>query len=51
MIAVDVNADLAEGELLTASDTAVPETVTSVSIACGSCAGNRVLMRTASALR
>ncbi len=42
---VDLNADLAEGEALTARDSEVLAAVTSVSIACGFHAGGRALMR------
>ena len=43
--AIDLNADLAEGEELSASDLVVLESVTSASLACGFHAGNRVVMR------
>jgi 5-oxoprolinase (ATP-hydrolysing) subunit A len=45
MVTVDLNADLAEGDALTATDLAVLDEVTSVSLACGFHAGNRELMR------
>jgi 5-oxoprolinase (ATP-hydrolysing) subunit A len=45
MVAVDLNADLAEGEVFTPADLAVVSSVTSVSIACGFHAGNRAVMR------
>jgi UPF0271 protein len=45
MVAVDLNADLAEGEVLTPDDLALVSSVTSVSIACGFHAGNRAVMR------
>lgn len=45
MVAVDLNADLAEGETVTASDLALLDTVTSASLACGFHAGNRKVMR------
>ena len=47
--AVDLNADLAEGEKLTASDLAVLDTVTSASLACGFHAGNRAVMQATAA--
>jgi 5-oxoprolinase (ATP-hydrolysing) subunit A len=47
MDAVDLNADLAEGEVLTAGDRAVLGLVTSANLACGFHAGNRVVMRAA----
>ena len=47
--AVDLNADLAEGETLTASDLAVLDTVTSASLACGFHAGNRAVMQATAA--
>jgi 5-oxoprolinase (ATP-hydrolysing) subunit A len=50
MEAVDLNADLAEGETLTAADRAVLEVVTSANLACGFHAGNRALMREAAAV-
>ena len=43
--AVDLNADLAEGEDLSAGDLEVLDSVTSVSLACGFHAGNRDMMR------
>ncbi len=46
---VDLNADLAEGETLTASDLAVLDTVTSASLACGFHAGNPAVMRATAA--
>ncbi len=49
MAAVDLNADLAEGETLTASDRGVLRWVTSVSLACGFHAGNRTVMRVTAA--
>ncbi len=45
MVAVDLNADLAEGEVFTPADLALASSVTSVSIACGFHAGNRAVMR------
>ena len=52
VVAVDLNADLAEGEDLSAGDLAVLDSVTSASLACGFHAGNRTLMRaTAEAAR
>jgi UPF0271 protein len=45
MPAVDLNADLAEGDRLTPSDAAVLDQVTSVSIACGFHAGGPAVMR------
>jgi 5-oxoprolinase (ATP-hydrolysing) subunit A len=45
--AVDLNADLAEGEVLTAGDRAVLRLVTSANLACGFHAGNRAVMREA----
>jgi UPF0271 protein len=50
MEAVDLNADLAEGESLTAADRAVLDVVTSANLACGFHAGNRALMREAAAV-
>jgi UPF0271 protein len=50
MDAVDLNADLAEGEVLTAGDRAVLALVTSANLACGFHAGNRALMREAAAV-
>jgi UPF0271 protein len=47
---VDLNADLAEGETLTAADRAVLDVVTSANLACGFHAGNRALMREAAAV-
>jgi 5-oxoprolinase (ATP-hydrolysing) subunit A len=47
--AVDLNADLAEGEALTASDRALIGIVTSASLACGFHAGNPRVMRAAAA--
>ncbi len=49
MPVVDLNADLAEGEALTARDLAVLDVVTSASVACGFHAGNRRTMRAAAA--
>jgi UPF0271 protein len=50
VVTVDLNADLAEGEVLSAGDLAVLESVSSVSIACGFHAGAPGVMRaTASA--
>ncbi len=46
---VDLNADLAEGETLTASDLALLDLVTSASLACGFHAGNPALMRATAA--
>lgn len=46
---VDLNADLAEGEDLTASDRVVLDSVTSASLACGFHAGSRALMRATAA--
>jgi UPF0271 protein len=45
MPAIDLNADLAEGDSLTPSDVAVLDAVTSVSIACGFHAGGPAVMR------
>ncbi len=50
MTAVDLNADLAEGVTLSASDRAVLDVVTSASLACGFHAGNRAVMRAAAAI-
>jgi UPF0271 protein len=50
MGAVDLNADLAEGETLTAADLALLDVVTSANLACGFHAGNRALMRAAAAV-
>jgi UPF0271 protein len=47
MDAVDLNADLAEGEVLGAGDRAVLALVTSANLACGFHAGNRSVMREA----
>jgi len=47
MDTVDLNADLAEGEVLTAGDRAVLGLVTSANLACGFHAGNRAVMRAA----
>jgi 5-oxoprolinase (ATP-hydrolysing) subunit A len=47
MDAVDLNADLAEGEVLTAGDRAVLGLVTSANLACGFHAGSRAVMREA----
>jgi UPF0271 protein len=44
MVAVDLNADLAEGEALSPGDLAVLAEVTSASLACGFHAGNRRVM-------
>jgi UPF0271 protein len=45
--AIDLNADLAEGDELTPSDLALLDVVTSASLACGFHAGNRRVMRSA----
>jgi 5-oxoprolinase (ATP-hydrolysing) subunit A len=45
VVSVDLNADLAEGDELSAADVAVLASVTSVSLACGFHAGNRHVMR------
>jgi len=45
VIAVDLNADLAEGEALTPGDLALLDVVTSGSLACGFHAGSRRVMR------
>jgi UPF0271 protein len=45
MPAVDVNADLAEGETASRADNQVLDSVTSASLACGFHAGNREVMR------
>ena len=45
MVAVDLNADLGEAEVLTPMDAGVLDAVTSVSIACGFHAGSRKVMR------
>ena len=47
VIAVDLNADLAEGEALTPGDLALLDVVTSGSLACGFHAGGRRVMRAA----
>jgi UPF0271 protein len=47
MDSVDLNADLAEGEVLSAGDRAVLALVTSANLACGFHAGNRAVMREA----
>jgi 5-oxoprolinase (ATP-hydrolysing) subunit A len=47
---VDLNADLAEGETLTATDRSVLDEVSSASLACGFHAGNRGVMRAAAAV-
>jgi 5-oxoprolinase (ATP-hydrolysing) subunit A len=44
---IDLNADVAEGETLGATDLAVLDSVTSASLACGFHAGNRAVMRAA----
>ncbi|MBF6556123.1 MAG: LamB/YcsF family protein [Acidimicrobiales bacterium] len=49
MVAVDLNADLAEGERLTPLDLTILDMVTSASLACGFHAGNRAVMRAAAA--
>ena len=49
MVAVDLNADLAEGERLTPLDLTILDVVTSASLACGFHAGNRAVMRAAAA--
>jgi len=46
---IDLNADLAEGDILGAVDLALLELVTSASLACGFHAGNRTVMREAAA--
>jgi UPF0271 protein len=50
MDAVDLNADLAEGDVLTAGDRAVLGLVTSANLACGFHAGNRAVMREAAGI-
>jgi 5-oxoprolinase (ATP-hydrolysing) subunit A len=50
MDAVDLNADLAEGETLTSADLALLDVVTSANLACGFHAGSRALMREAAAV-
>jgi UPF0271 protein len=47
--AIDLNADLAEGDELTPSDLALLDVVTSASLACGFHAGNRRVMHAAAA--
>ena len=47
---VDLNADLAEAETLTATDRSVLDEVSSASLACGFHAGNRGVMRAAAAV-
>jgi UPF0271 protein len=47
---VDLNADLAEGETLTATDRAVLDEVSSASLACGFHAGNVAVMRATAAI-
>ena len=49
MVAVDLNADLGEGDAVTPGDLAVMDTVTSVSLACGFHAGSREVMGEAAA--
>ena len=49
MVAVDLNADLAEGDTLTAKDQSVLDVITSASLACGFHAGNREVMRATAA--
>jgi UPF0271 protein len=49
MRAVDLNADLAEGEMLSPGDLGVLDAVTSASLACGFHAGDPDLMRTTAA--
>ena len=49
MRAIDLNADLAEHDVLTAGDVALLDHVTSASLACGFHAGNRAVMRAAAA--
>ena len=49
MRAVDLNADLAEGDVLSPGDLAVLDAVTSASLACGFHAGDPDLMRTTAA--
>jgi UPF0271 protein len=46
---VDLNADLAEGDVLSPSDVGVLASVTSASLACGFHAGNRAVMRATAA--
>jgi 5-oxoprolinase (ATP-hydrolysing) subunit A len=50
MDAVDLNADLAEGEALTDGDRAVLGLVTSANLACGFHAGNRAVLREAAGI-
>jgi len=50
MDAVDLNADLAEGEVLTVGDRALLGVVTSANLACGFHGGNRAVMRAAAAV-
>jgi UPF0271 protein len=47
MRAVDLNADLAEGDVFSSRDIEILDTVTSASLACGFHAGNRGVMRAA----
>jgi UPF0271 protein len=49
MPAVDLNADLAEGDVFSPRDMEILDTVTSASLACGFHAGNRDVMRAAAA--
>jgi UPF0271 protein len=49
VVVIDLNADLAEGETLTATDVGVLDSVTSASLACGFHAGNRTVMRATAA--
>jgi UPF0271 protein len=49
MRAVDLNADLAEGDVFSSRDIEILDTVTSASLACGFHAGNRDVMRAAAA--
>jgi len=46
---IDLNADLAEGDVLTGTDRVLLDLVTSASLACGFHAGNRTVMREAAA--
>ncbi len=47
VVAVDLNADLAEGDELSSTDLEILDVVTSASLACGFHAGNREVMRAA----
>ncbi len=49
MLVVDLNADLAEGDVLTEGDLGVLDTVTSASLACGFHAGGPEVMRSTAA--